>query len=177
LALNRERVAVMTVLLVLIDDFRRQDGVGERLRLTQHISHEFFVLADLDVLGIALRNLLENAVRYGAPDKPIDVVIDHDHRIHVLSGGPGIRTEVLTLLRMPFQRGTSIGPGGGLGLAIVDNIMAQLGGSLHLLSPATGRDDGFEAILVFPAEDDPSAKQNAPARSATHAQMAPVNAA
>ena len=55
---------------------------------------------------------------------------------------------------MPFQRGTSIGPGGGLGLAIVDNIMSQLGGSLHLLSPATGREDGFEATLVFPVEDD-----------------------
>ena len=62
LALKRERIAVMTVLLVLIDDFRRQDGVGERLRLTQTISHEFFVLADLDVLGIAFRNLFENAV-------------------------------------------------------------------------------------------------------------------
>jgi len=155
-ALKRERIAAMTVLRVLIDDFRRQDGVGERLRLTQHNSHEFFILADLDILGIAFRNLLENAARYGAPDRSIDVVIGHDRRIHVASGGPIIQAEALAQLRMPFQRGTSVGPGGGLGLAIVDNIMSQLGGSLHLLSPATGGEDGFEAVLVFPVEDNPA---------------------
>jgi two-component system OmpR family sensor kinase len=152
LALKRERIAVMTVLLVLIDDFRRQDGVGKRLQLTQHIDHELILLADIDVLGIALRNLLENAVRYGAPDQPIEVVIDHGNRVRVLSGGPVIPSEVLSDLKMPFQRGGSAVPGGGLGLAIVDNIMSQLGGSLQLLSPASGRPDGFEAILTFPVD-------------------------
>jgi two-component system, OmpR family, sensor kinase len=172
LALKRERTAVMTVLRVLIDDFRRQDGVGERLQLTQHLSHEFFVLADIDVLGIAFRNLLENAVRYGAAEAPIDVVIDHDHCVRVLSGGSIIQAEILAQLRMPFQRGTSVGPGGGLGLAIVDNIMGQLGGSLHLLSPATGRADGFEAILVFPAADK---ALEARERPAAHILGAPID--
>jgi two-component system OmpR family sensor kinase len=55
------------------------------------------------------------------------------------------------MLRKPFQRGTTIGQGGGLGLAIVDSVMTQLGGTLRLSSPAKGRPDGFEAILVFPA--------------------------
>ena len=103
---------------------------------------------------------------------PIDVVIDHDHCVRVLSGGSIIQAEILAQLRMPFQRGTSVGPGGGLGLAIVDNIMGQLGGSLHLLSPATGRADGFEAILVFPAADK---ALEARERPAAHILGAPID--
>jgi two-component system, OmpR family, sensor kinase len=151
LALARERVAVMPVLQVLIDDFRRQDGIGERLRLTRHDTEELVALTDLDVLGIALRNLLENAVRYGAPDEPIEVIVDPEHRIHVLNGGPVIPAELLADIKLPFRRGTSLGPGGGLGLAIVDKIMVQLGGSLDLASPPPGRPAGFAATLVFPA--------------------------
>jgi len=38
----------------------------------------------------------------------------------------------------------------GLGLAIVDNVMKQIGGSLTLISPVMGCVSGFEARLVFP---------------------------
>ena len=151
LALNREPTDLIPVLQVLIDDFRRQDGVGARLRLTRRTTKEFIVLADLDVLGIALRNLLENATRYGSPDKRIGVVIDYGHRIRVFNDGPVIPADVLNELKMPFRRGTTIGPGGGLGLAIVESIMTQLGGSLHISSPVPGSLTGFEATLVFPA--------------------------
>jgi two-component system OmpR family sensor kinase len=37
-----------------------------------------------------------------------------------------------------------------LGLAIVDSVMRQIGGSLTLISPVMGRGTGFEARLVFP---------------------------
>jgi two-component system OmpR family sensor kinase len=36
------------------------------------------------------------------------------------------------------------------GLAIVDSVMKQIGGSLTLISPVIGRSSGFEARLVFP---------------------------
>ncbi len=154
LALKRERVAVIPVLLILMDDFRRQEGVGDRLRLTRRTLDELVVLADIDVLGIALRNLLENAVRYGTPDVPIDVVLDRGRCIRVVNGSAIIPPETINNLKMPFQRGSAVVPGGGLGLAIVDNIMTQLGGSMQLLSPATDRSSGFEAILVFPVQPD-----------------------
>jgi two-component system OmpR family sensor kinase len=151
LALKREPTDVMPVLQVLIDDFRRQDGVGGRLRLASATVHPFVVRADVDALGIAIRNLLENAVRYGAQDEPIEVVAGGDGRIHVLNGGPVVAAETLAILKEPFRRGTSLVPGGGLGLAIVENIMTQLGGRLVLASPATERMAGFEAVLDFAA--------------------------
>jgi two-component system OmpR family sensor kinase len=104
----------------------------------------------LDILGITLRNLIENAVRYGAPDEPIEIVIEHGRQIRLLNGGAVISPETLDVLKKPFVRGSSVGAGGGLGLAIVDSVMTQIGGSLTLISPVMGRGSGFEARLVFP---------------------------
>jgi two-component system OmpR family sensor kinase len=151
LALHREPIAVLPVLQILINDFRRLDGVGDRLRLTMRNTEELVALTDLDALGIALRNLLENSVRYGALDEPIDVIIEPDYRIRVVNGDAVVAAELLAEVRLPFRRGTSVGLGGGLGLAIVDNIMSQLEGSLHLSSPPAGCLTGFEAMLVFPS--------------------------
>jgi two-component system, OmpR family, sensor kinase len=153
LALSREGIDVMQLLDILMDDFRRQDGVGQRLVLVRPRQGPFMVLADLDVLGIAVRNLLENAVRYGAADAPIEVYLD-DARLSlcVRSGGEVVPGTVLATLKQPFRRGTTQGMGGGLGLAIVEKIMLQLGGRLELASPAEGRADGFEALLFFPAQ-------------------------
>ena len=155
LVLKRERVDVTRLLLVLTDDFRHQDGVGERLTVRRCGQGQgpFSVLADLDVLGIALRNLLENAVRYGTADGPIEVSLEDECRLRVRNGGDIVPPDVLATLKLPFRRGTTQGSGGGLGLAIVEKIMEQLGGRLELASPAEGRADGFEAVLLFPAVD------------------------
>jgi two-component system, OmpR family, sensor kinase len=146
----RERIDVMTVLQVLVDEFRRREEVGDRLVVTAECPDEFIVQGEMDVLGITLRNLIENAVRYGAPDEPIEIVIGRDRQIRLLNGGAVIPSEALETLKKPFVRGCSVGAGGGLGLAIVDNIMKQIGGNLTLISPVMGRSGGFEARLVFP---------------------------
>jgi signal transduction histidine kinase len=65
LALSRERIAATQ----LLNDFRRREG-GLWLTFARRRGAPFLVLADLDVRGIAFRNLLENAVRYGAADAP-----------------------------------------------------------------------------------------------------------
>ena len=130
LALNRERIDVTQLLDILMDDFRRQDGVGKRLVLGRRRQEPFMVLADLDVLGIAVRNLLENAVRYGAADAPIEVYLDDEQLcLCVRSGGEVVPGNVLATLKQPFRRGTTQGTGGGLGLAIVEKIMAAAGGT------------------------------------------------
>jgi two-component system OmpR family sensor kinase len=155
LALKREHVEVTRLLCILLDEFRHQDGVGERLTVRRcgHGHGPFRVLADLDVLGIALRNLLENAVRYGVADGPIEVSLEDERRLRVRNGGEIVPPDVLATLKLPFRRGTTQGSGGGLGLAIVEKIMEQLGGRLELASPAPGCADGFEAVLSFPAND------------------------
>jgi two-component system OmpR family sensor kinase len=152
LALSRERVDVVQLLDILMDDFRRLEGIDKRLALSWPGQGSFMVLADLDMLGIAVRNLLENAVRYGAADAPIEVCLDDEHNcLRVRNGSEVVPRDVLLTLKQPFRRGTMQGAGGGLGLAIVEKIMTQLGGTLELASPAAGRVDGFEARLVFSA--------------------------
>ena len=150
LVMRKEPIDVMTVLQVLVDEFRRLDGVGDRLSVSADFTGDFILEGELDVLGITLRNLIENAVRYGALDEPIEVVVERDRCVRVLNGGPVIPPEALAVLKKPFLRGTPIGTGSGLGLSIVDNVMRQFGGSLVLASPATERASGFEAMLMFP---------------------------
>jgi two-component system OmpR family sensor kinase len=149
IALTREPVDLLPVLKILVDEFRRQDRLDDRLHLSLGDSPAFIVKSDVDVLGIAIRNLLENAVRYGSPDEPIRVSV-RDRIIGVASGGPPISADLLSTLTQPFQRGTTVGQGRGLGLAIVNSIMQQVGGSLRLSSPPAGCAEGFEAFLIFP---------------------------
>jgi two-component system OmpR family sensor kinase len=148
--MQQDPVDILTVLQVLVDEFRRREDVGDRLVVTAECRDEFIVQGELDILGITLRNLIENAVRYGAPDEPIEIVVERGRQIRLLNGGAPIRADTLETLKKPFVRGSSVGAGGGLGLAIVDSVMTQIGGSLTLISPAMGRGSGFEARLVFP---------------------------
>jgi two-component system OmpR family sensor kinase len=148
--MQQDPVDILTVLQVLVDEFRRHEDLGDRLVVTAECPDEFIVQGELDILGITLRNLIENAVRYGAPDEPIEIVIERGRQIRLLNGGAVISSETLDVLKKPFVRGSSVGAGGGLGLAIVDSVMNQIGGSLTLISPAMGRGSGFEARLVFP---------------------------
>jgi two-component system OmpR family sensor kinase len=156
LALGREKVDLVPALNVLVDEFRRQDGLWDRLVIDLGDTTRFIVNSDIDVLGIAIRNLLENAARYGSRDEPIHVFV-RGHTVGVSSGGPVVSPQLLAVLTQPFQRGTTEGQGRGLGLAIVDSIMQQVGGSLKLSSPPEGRSSGFEALLVFPAPEDRTA--------------------
>jgi two-component system OmpR family sensor kinase len=148
--MQQDPVDILTVLQVLVDEFRRHEDVGDRLVVTAECLDEFIVPGELDILGITLRNLIENAVRYGAPDEPIEIVIERGRQIRLLNGGAVIPSETLEALKKPFFRGSSVGVGGGLGLAIVDSVMRQIGGSLTLISPVMGRVSGFEARLAFP---------------------------
>jgi two-component system OmpR family sensor kinase len=152
IALTREPVDLLPALTVLVDEFRRQDPIGERLLLEVKVGSEFIVNSDIDVLAIAIRNLLENALRYGAPDEPIRVCVRRSS-ICVINGGPVVSPELLVILPRPFQRGTTAGEGRGLGLAIVSSIMQQVGGGLHLSSPPDGQASGFEAVLAFPTSE------------------------
>jgi two-component system OmpR family sensor kinase len=54
------------------------------------------------------------------------------------------------MLKKRFRRGKSNADGSGLGLAIADRIVAQMGGTLELLSPAAGEVAGFEARMTLP---------------------------
>lgn len=149
LALSREPVDLLPALRVLVDEFRREAGGADRFEVDEGASGTFIVRSDVDVLGIAIRNLLENAVRYGVACEPIRVSV-LGNTIVIANGGAVVPPEVIDVLTQPFKRATTVGQGRGLGLAIVDSIMQQAGGHLVLTSPPAGYPTGFEAMVVFP---------------------------
>jgi two-component system, OmpR family, sensor kinase len=148
-ALTLDSVDLLPALKLLVDEFRRQDGLRDRLMVELGGTASFMVNSDVGVLGIAIRNLLENAARYGSRDEPIHVFAG-GRTVGVSNGGPVVAADLMTVLTQPFQRGTSEGEGRGLGLAIVNSIMQQVGGSLRLSLPPEGRPSGFEVLLIFP---------------------------
>lgn len=101
----------------------------------------------------ALANLIDNAMRYAGKRLPIDVSLSRDGTlacIRVADRGPGIPVEEVERLRHPFTRldpARSGTKGAGLGLAIVDRIMAAHKGSLEL-SPREG--GGLIAVIRIP---------------------------
>ncbi|MFL5308947.1 MAG: ATP-binding protein [Myxococcales bacterium] len=109
---------------------------------------------DADRLNQALWNLLDNALRYGAPGDPVSVGARADEarvRLSVHNRGPPIAEESLPFLFEPFRRGSHApagrGAGLGLGLYIVGEIARAHGGELRARSTAT---EGTTFELVLP---------------------------
>jgi len=105
---------------------------------------------DPDAFGIICRNLIENALRHGAPDEPIEVSLTEGGTLRVANDGPVVPKAALGRLTRRFERGTAMADGSGLGLAIVAGIADRISSQLILHSPRPGRSAGFEAALVLP---------------------------
>ena len=113
----------------------------ERVALAE-AQPDTMVLADPGQLEQLLRNLIDNALKYGAEDLPVTVTVerrdDGQARLAVSDQGPGIAPEHLPHLTRRFYRtdpGRSRASGGtGLGLAIVKHIVERHGGALDITS-------------------------------------------
>ncbi|MFO7553424.1 MAG: ATP-binding protein [Haliea sp.] len=97
----------------------------------------------------ALRNLLDNAVRFSPDRGRIDINCSLDGEWilwRIVDQGPGAPAGELQVLTERFKRTTGNG-GSGLGLAIVEAIASRFGGSLRL---ANSSPQGLEAQLRLP---------------------------
>jgi two-component system phosphate regulon sensor histidine kinase PhoR len=99
------------------------------------------VLGARDELIRALENLVENALKYGAAGKRVDISLTRhggEARIAVRDYGPGISPEHLPRLTERFYRvdvADSRSQGGtGLGLALVKHVLNRHGGRLSIES-------------------------------------------
>ncbi|MDP9502310.1 ATP-binding protein [Pseudomonas protegens] len=127
-------------------------GGAPRIQLQLPEAAQVCAAIDPDAFGILLRNLIENALKYGDPAQPVDVSLSADGCLRVINGGPLVPADVLQRLTERFVRGNSETSGSGLGLAIAQSIVHGVGGQLHLASPASGRGEGFEVRVHFPLE-------------------------
>jgi two-component system OmpR family sensor kinase len=135
---------------VVIDEYRhRLTGAPSPVQLREEGTPAEKIAIDPDALGIVLHNLIDNAIAHGRPGRPVIVTLGPGARVSIVNEGETIAADELPRLRERFVRGETEAEGSGLGLSIVDAIMREAGGSLAIHSPATGRADGFEAVLSF----------------------------
>ena len=113
------------------------------------------VMGDPDLLGLAFYNLIDNALKFSGPGKPVQVRAREDGRslvIEVADGGPGIPADDLPHIFEELYRGVNARgiPGSGLGLALAARIIDLHGGSLKAASQQ-GERQGTVFSIHLPA--------------------------
>lgn len=152
-------------LAALVERAARDAAGSQRAdRLAIQLAAEPVVLGDLQQLEQVVRNLVDNALKYGAAGRAVEVVLDLAQgdlaRIAVQDEGEGIAPEQIPHLTRRFYRtdpGRSRASGGtGLGLAIVKHIVERHRGRLDITSEL-GK--GTRVVVRLPlAEADTTAK-------------------
>lgn len=144
-ALQREPFDLTELAAMVVDEFSDALRHG-RLALQVH-GDGAPVHGDIDALGIALRNLIDNALKHGGEQASVVVLVE-PLRLSVIDSGPGVPAESLPHLGSKFERGNSAVEGTGLGLAMVRTITQQSDAELELESPLQGG-GGFLASIRF----------------------------
>jgi two-component system sensor histidine kinase KdpD len=126
----------------------------ERVRVTLPPA-AVFVKADFRQMERAVRNVVENALKY-SNDAVLVVVETEDQTvtISVEDHGPGIPPSEREHLFEPFFRGSAVSgkaSGTGLGLAITREIVAAHGGSVRIEDPEP---PGARFVISLPLEQE-----------------------
>ncbi|MFN2386232.1 MAG: sensor histidine kinase [Thermoanaerobaculia bacterium] len=121
------------------------------------------VRVDRDAISQALLNLLDNAVKYSQGEKWIRVAVErnsHALRISVADRGSGIPPDEVAAIFSKFYRGRDTRsrpvPGLGLGLSLVEHVMAGHGGRVTVESPP-GSGSVFTLSIPLPETPTPEA--------------------
>lgn len=160
----------------LVERAARDAAGPERIeRVALALEEQPEVLGDQQQLEQMVRNLVDNALKYGAPDRPVVVRLDlasaDQARITVEDEGEGIAPEQIPHLTRRFYRtdpGRSRASGGtGLGLAIVKHIVERHRGRLDIASEI-GKGTRVTVRIPLAPGEDPAA---APAIGKAHPAM------
>ena len=112
-----------------------------------------------------LLNLLDNAVKYGPAGQTVSLslaTVGSSARVTVVDEGPGIPAKEREAIWTPFFRGNAAaaqGAGGsGIGLAIVKDIVARMGGRIDVVPSAKGAAFQVELPGAQRSSDAPDAE-------------------
>jgi len=139
----------LTSLAQSVVDEMSDAGLPVRMRPTEPILHQCQPAA----LKRAVRNLLDNAIKYGKAGSVEIHLTPKSVEIEVDDDGPGVPEPELSRVLEPYYRveqSRSRETGGvGLGLAIAQSIVQAHGGKLSLSNRPTG---GLRARIVLPRD-------------------------
>lgn len=148
LALSRRQYHIRE----LMEETVRQQDDTARARIDLRGCPAGMFEVDFTLIGVAIGNLLTNALRYSLPDSAVEIgatLDDAGLRIRVADSGPGLNAEELENLGAPYFRGTtSFGKkGSGLGYHFTRRIVEAHGGTLTARSEAGA---GLEVEIFLP---------------------------
>ena len=147
--LAREPVDLMQLAHTVAQEFWQHEDAADRLDLEPAVGGSpARTLGDFDALAIALRNLVENALRH-ARGSPVEIRIGPGAQLSVRDFGPGASQEQLQSMQQRHVRHGADQPGYGLGLSIAATIARKHGGELRLFSPPGDGRPGLEARLLL----------------------------
>ncbi len=138
-------------LLTTYESWIRSKGFTCSVEIDENIGEQMW---DRDSVSRALLNLIDNAIKYSADDKVIDVVLRQNGEhviIEVRDHGIGIPASDVAKIFEPYFRAqfsdTITRRGAGLGLTLVQQIVASHGGKVEVESVAGS---GSTFRLLFP---------------------------
>jgi signal transduction histidine kinase len=141
-----EELDAATVVHRVVSEFEPHvAGLGRRIELNGAKS-ECPIEADPEAISVALRNLVDNAIKY-SPNHPtvwVEWGIENEYvAIRVRDQGPGIAESERKKIFRKFVRGSAAAAcnvkGSGVGLAMVRHIVAAHRGRIHVASqPGSG---------------------------------------
>ncbi len=105
------------------------------------------VRGDRQAIERAITNLFQNAIDHGDKQGTIAISVLRPAVIEVADEGKGIPSDMRRSIFEPFSRLDDQGPGAGLGLNLVQQIMALHEGTIEVGEASSG---GARMRLVFP---------------------------
>lgn len=152
-ALTNSELVVMEEVVAEAMDRCRIEAESRNLALVSAPAPDAKVFGDRALLITAIRNLVDNAIRYSNPGRRVSVGIssfESEIRVAVVDQGVGITSEQKERVFERFYRGddarTREEGGSGLGLSIVKHVAADHGGRVELWSEP-GKGSTFTFII------------------------------
>jgi len=152
--LRREACDVTAVVAELVGEATAAQR--ERVYTLDHPEQPIIAEVDRDRVGQAVRNLLDNAAKYSAPNGAIETrVWRDDSTVHISVGdyGAGIPETEMKRIFEPFirleQKASEVS-GSGLGLFITRGVISAHGGSLEVRNRGDQRAEGAIFTIALP---------------------------
>lgn len=150
--MTRERLAIDDLLHRLLRSFEPLVELRD-LQMRVTVEAGLHTVADRVQIETALRNLLDNALKYSSADSLIEVTAHRDHGgilISVRDQGRGLQGISVDRLTERYRRGSNVADvvGSGLGLAIVSQVASAHAGRFNI---GAAPDRGTIACLWLPA--------------------------
>lgn len=134
----------LATVLADVCEFYEPLALERGLEVRTHLCAPCVVVCDRDLLFQAFANLLDNAIKYSPPDGVVDVSLVHRAtgiEVVITDQGPGIPAGERDKVFQRFYRveaSRSGHPGNGLGLSLVQAVIALHGGTVSLGDIAPG---------------------------------------